>query len=114
MQRTPISDLDDTQRRVAPPADATTLDHVMVTNSGTDLVFLNFWVDAATTGSPALAIGLIADQVGIPAGAAQPVLMELGVLKTGSLVISASTDADGTGTPSADLQVSLRWGPIAR
>lgn len=114
MQRTPVSGLDDDQVRIAPPSGARSLDHVMVSNPSDAVAYLNFWVDSATEGSPALAIADVADQVAIPAGAAQPVLMELPILAAGSLVISASTDPDGTGTPSAELQMSIRWGAVAR
>lgn len=115
MQRTPIAALNATQQRVTPPIGTRKLDHLQVYNPASAVVYLNFWVDTATTGAPALSISAIADRVAVPIGAAEPVLMDLPILSgtDGSLVISASTAIDGTGAPSSDLQVSLRWGPVS-
>lgn len=115
MQRTIVT-LDETQQRITPPSGATTLDHLQVNNPAATTVYLNFWVDTATSGAPALNITAIADQVAVPAGAAEPVLMDLPIFSgtSGTVVMSASTAADGTGAPSADLQASLRWGPVSR
>jgi hypothetical protein len=114
MQRTTNSALNATQQRLTPPSGATTLDHVHVSNPAATTVYLNFWTDSATSGAPALSITAIADQVAIPTGVAQPVLMDLPLLASGTLVVSASTAADGTGAPSSDLQASFRWGPVSR
>lgn len=115
MQRTVIAALNATQQRVVPPIGTRKLDHIQVNNPAATVVFLNFWVDTALTGAPALNISAIVDQVAVPVGAAEPVLMDLPIFSgtSGTLVISASTAVNGTGAPSSDLQVSLRWGPVS-
>lgn len=109
MRRDVITDLDDTQQRVVRPNASTTsrLDHLWVTNPADAPVYIHLWDDSAVTGSPALDIADVTDQVLVASGFSGIVYLGLGI--SGSVVISASTAAAGTGAPSDALAVSLRW-----
>lgn len=85
------------------------LDSLVVHNPSTNArVFLNVWDDIATSGSPALAIANVMDQIPIGPGLSAVIFIDR--LISGSLVLSASTAADGTGAPAGAVDVGgLRW-----
>lgn len=107
MRRAVILDLAATQQRAVKPDGASKLDHAWVYNPSDGVVYLNIWDDLAVSGSPSLDIADVDDQIVIPSLFAGVVYLEFGA--SGSVVVSASTAAAGTGAPSEDVAISLRW-----
>lgn len=105
MKAGPRITLTDTQQELTPPySGLRTLVHVWVLNSSGATIYLNAWSGSGTS-------RLAADRTGgpwpVPDGFAAPVITD-SAARAGA-VLSASTNADGTGTPGGAVEAVPHW-----
>ncbi len=96
----PLTTVSGSQVTVQNPRDFTRIvDHAVVYNPASEVVYLSFWRQTSE------------DRVGTYAIAPnQSITLPLGLhMGTDSCVMSANSNTDATGAPSGDLEVTLGW-----